>query len=63
MAKVINHEWQDVDIEQVVYIESIPSVQIHINPNNMVNEFIELEKEDLIVLCKTLGVRGEELDV
>ena len=63
MGKIINHEWQDVDIEQVLFVESIPSIQIHINPNNMVNEFIELEKEDLIVLCKTLGVRGEELDV
>lgn len=63
MGKVIDHEWQDIDIEQVVYVESIPSVQIHINPNNMVNEFIELEKEDLIALCKAMGVKGEEIDV
>jgi hypothetical protein len=62
MAKVINHEWQDVDIEQVLFVESIPSIQIHINPNDMVNSFIELEREDLIAMCKAFGVKGEEIE-
>lgn len=62
MSRIINHEWQDVDIEQVIFVESIPSVQLHINPNDMVNPFIELEREDLIAMCKAMRIKGEEID-
>jgi len=60
--KIIDHDWEDIDVEDVEHCESIPSVKININENDMVGSFVELEKDDLIVLCKVLGVTGDDID-
>lgn len=55
MAKVMEFDFDDVDIEEVE-ISTIPSVKIHFNPNDMVNPWIELQRDEVIAICHALGI-------
>lgn len=60
-SKIIEREWEDVDIEKVVFVDTIPSIQVHVNPNTMVETFIEFERATLIAMCKAFGIKADEL--
>ena len=62
MGKVIDHEWEDMDVDRVEHVSTIPSVQIFRKEECTDGKFVELEKPDLIKLCKVMGVQPQDLE-